>query len=402
MNMLVGRRYLLQLTGEQQKYAEEIAGACRAVWNTGLEQRRMYRKRGAFIGFAEQCKQLAEARNDPDHEWLAEAPSACLQQVLRDLDKVCREHGAWKVRWRSKARSPMSFRFSDTRRIHVRRVSKRWGEVRLTKLGAVRFRWTRGLDGEIRNATVSRDGGEWYVSFTVEDGLIETLPNGKPPIGLDRGVTTAVATSNGRTHDRQFITPGEAGRLRRLHQMLCRRRRGSNRREATRKQINALYARVRHRRADFNAWTANRLTSDHGLIVLEDLRVRDMTASAKGTIDEPGRRVRQKSGLNKAILDKGWGDLLRRADYKAKVNGSRIVRVPAAYTSQTCSACGHCAPDNRKSQAVFQCASCGHQANADVNAAKNILAAGLAVTGRGDLADGRSAKRQPPRSALVA
>ncbi|MGV2386714.1 MAG UNVERIFIED_CONTAM: transposase, partial [Thermobifida fusca] len=103
-------------------------------------------------------------------------------------------------------------------------------------------------------------------------------------------------------------------------------------------------------------------------------------------------------GLNRAILAKGWGKLLTALEHKARYNGSRILRVPPAFTSQTCHACGHCAPDNRESQAVFRCRACGHQDNADVNAAKNILAAGLAVTGRGDLAVGRSVKRQPPET----
>src|SRR5690606_10932092 len=122
---------------------------------------------------------------------------------------------------------------------------------------------------------------------------------------------------------------------------------------------------------DFLAWTANRLTRDHGLGVVEDLRTKNMTASAKGTVEQPGQNVRQKAGLNRAILAKGWGKLLTALEHKARYNGSRILRVPPAFTSQTCHACGHCAPDNRESQAVFRCRACGHQDNADVNAAKN-------------------------------
>ncbi|MGW9193038.1 RNA-guided endonuclease InsQ/TnpB family protein [Micromonospora chersina] len=400
--MLTGRRYLLCFTDEQAAYAEQVGAVCRAVWNTALEQRREYRRRGAFIGYNEQAGQMAEAKKDPDCAWLADAPSHTLQQTLRDLDRACKRHGTWKVRWRSKARTAPSFRFPDPKHLAVRRLNRRWGEVRLPKFGPVRFRWTRPLGGAIRNATVLRDGGRWYISFCVEDGVTEVAPNGKPPVGVDRGVTVAVATSDGRLDDREFVTTGEAARLKRLQQRLSRslrvhgRNRGSKRRDATRTQLVRLNARIRARRADFAAQTAVRLVRGHGMVAVEDLRIKNMTASAKGTVEQPGRNVRQKAGLNRAILAKGWGGFLLKLEHAARYHGAKIEKVNPAYTSQTCNACKHVAPESRESQAVFRCVACGHQDHADVNAAKNILAAGLAVTGRGDLAAGLSVKRQPP------
>nr|WP_274534528.1 transposase [Micromonospora sp. CB01531] len=372
------------------------------MWNTALEQRRMYRRRGGFVGYNEQARQVAEAKKDPDCAWLADAPSHTLQQTLRDLDHACKAHGTWKVRWRSKARTAPSFRFPDRSQIAVRRVSRRWGEVRLPKFGLVRFRWSRPLGGVLRNATVSRDGGRWYISFCVEDGVTKAAPNGRPPVGVDRGVAVALATSDGGLDDQEFVTPGEAARLKRLQQRLSRslrvhdRNRGSKRRDATRAQLGRLNARIRARRRDFAAQTAVRLVREHGLVAVEGLRIKNMTASAKGTVEQPGRNVRQKAGLNRAILSKGWGGFLLKLEHAARYHGAKIEKVNPAYTSQTCNACKHVAPESRKSQAVFRCVACGHQDHADVNTAKNILAAGLAVTGRGDLADGRSAKRQPP------
>jgi putative transposase len=149
--------------------------------------------------------------------------------------------------------------------------------------------------------------------------------------------------------------------------------------------VTALNARVRARRTDFAAWTANRLTKNHSLVVVENLKVGNMTRSAKGTIEQPGRNVRQKAGLNRAILAKGWGAFIVKLEHVARYHGAQVVKVKAAYTSQTCNACKHVAGESRESQAVFRCVACGHQDNADVNAAKN--AAGLAVTGRGDLGD---------------
>jgi len=184
------------------------------------------------------------------------------------LVKACRTHGTWKVRWRSKTRTAPSFRFPDPNHIAVRRLNRRWGEVRLPKFGLVRFRWTRPLGGTIHNATVTRDGGRWYISFCVEDGVAEVAPNGKPPVGVDRGVAVAVATSDGDLHDRAVVTPGEAARLKRLQQRLSRslrvhgRTRRSKRRDAVRAQLGRLHARIRARRADFSAQTAVRLVRD--------------------------------------------------------------------------------------------------------------------------------------------
>jgi transposase len=211
MMRLAGRRYLLDLTPEQEAYAEQIGSACRAVWNTALEQRRIYRQRGGFIGYAEQCRQLAEAR--VEYPWLAEVPGHCLQQALRDLDRTCREHGTFRAHWRSARRWSPSFRFPDSRRIDARRLNRRWGEAKLPRLGWVRFRWTRPLGGKIRNATVVNDGGRWHVSFCVDPGQSPPGPNGLPPVGVDRGVVVAVATSDGDLLDREFITSGEAKRL---------------------------------------------------------------------------------------------------------------------------------------------------------------------------------------------
>jgi putative transposase len=153
----------------------------------------------------EQARQLAEAKKD--FPWLAEVPSRTLQQNLRGLDKACRVHGTFEVRWRSKARTAPSFRFPDPSHIAVRRLNRRWGVVKLSKFGWVRFRWTRPLGGTIRNATVLRDGSRWYISLCVEDGVVLVEPNGKPPVGVDRGVKVAVATSDGVMRDREFVAP---------------------------------------------------------------------------------------------------------------------------------------------------------------------------------------------------
>jgi putative transposase len=159
--------------------------------------------------------------------------------------------------------------------------------------------------------------------------------------------------------------------------------------------MRRLQRRERDRREEFCDWTANRLATRHGLVAIEALRVRNMTRSARGTLERPGSKVRQKAGLNRSILDKGWYKLQLAVENVARYTGTTIVKVPAPYTSQTCHACTHVDPKSRESQAEFRCTSCGHQDNADVNAAKNVLAAGLAVSACGDLGTSRSAKQEP-------
>ncbi|MFC3982648.1 RNA-guided endonuclease InsQ/TnpB family protein [Streptosporangium jomthongense] len=393
--MLSGRRYRIEFTPAQTAFAEQIGGICRSVWNTGLQQRREYRRRGAFIGYAEQCRQLADAKRD--FGWMSDAPSHVLQQTLKDLDQAVKTHGAWKVRWRSHRRWSPSFRFPDAKQIVVERIGRRWGRVKLPKFGWVRFRWSRPLGGVLRSATITRDGGNWFVSFLVEDGKTTPETHPGPAVGIDRGVVVAAITSDGTFHDRPFITSGETQRYRRLQQQLARTRKGGNRRKRVVAELGAVMRRVRSRRADFNAQLAATLTVRYGTLVLEDLNTRNMTASAKGTVERPGSRVAQKSGLNKSILDKGWYGLEFAVNNAVRHTGSKVIKVPAAYTSQTCSACGVVDAASRESQARFACTSCGHVEHADVNAAKNIKAAGQAVSGRGDLAIRRSVKRQPPR-----
>ncbi|MDH6131572.1 putative transposase [Kitasatospora sp. MAA4] len=395
--MLSGRRYRLELTDDQVVLCETFGDICRSVWNTALEQRREYRRRGGWMNYVPQAAELAEAKRD--FPWLSDAPSHVLQQTLRDLDRACREHGTFTVRWRSKARWCPTFRFPAGKLIAVERLGRKWGRAKLPKLGWVRFRWSRPLGGQIRSATVTRRGRHWFVSFLVDDARTTPEKHAMPntAVGVDRGVKVAATTSDGVFHGRPFATPGEVARLRRLQQKLSRCKRGSNRRKAVVASINAITGRVRNRRADFCAQTAAELTTRNAVVVLEDLRIRNMTASAAGTVDAPGRQVRQKAGLNRAILDKGWHLLELALRNAARTTGTSVVLVPAAYTSQTCNECRHVDPKSRESQASFRCTACGHTAHADVNAAKNILnAAGHAVSGRGDLGIGRSVKRQPP------
>jgi putative transposase len=378
---LAGRRFRVEFTDEQAEFAERIGGACRAVWNTGLEQRREYRRRGAWMNYGPQAHELAEAKSE--HPWLKQVPGHCLQQTLMDLDKACRAHGTFRVRWRSGRRWPPSFRFPEGNKMVVEKLNRRHSRIKLPKLGWVKFRASRSLEGDIiRSVTVTRAGRHWFISVLVDDGrqVPETHQGSVTAVGVDRGVAVAVATSTGALFGRAFTTVGERRRVVALQRTLSRTAGRSANRDKARAALAAVRARERWRRMDFCAQTAHQLAAANAMVVIEDLKTKQMTKSAKGTLDQPGRSVAAKSGLNRAILAKGWHQFALALASAARYTGTTVVKVPAAYTSQRCSACGHVDPKSRESQAVFRCTHCAHTEHADVNAAKNVLAAGLAVT----------------------
>jgi putative transposase len=223
--------------------------------------------------------------------------------------------------------------------------------------------------------------GRWHIAFAVIPEPVAGPGDGSV-VGVDRGVAVSVALSSGELLRAPGLSVGEARRLRRLQRRLSRARRGSHRRARTKLAI-ARRAREADRRRDWVEKTTTDVVRRFDTIRVEDLKVRAMTRSARGTRERPGTNVAQKRGLNREISRQGWGVLVARLKHKAQ---GRVEFVPAAYTSQRCAQCGHVAPENRKSQAVFQCVACGAApCNADVNAARNI-AAGRAVTAREDSA----------------
>ncbi|MEU5845818.1 RNA-guided endonuclease InsQ/TnpB family protein [Saccharopolyspora shandongensis] len=197
-------------------------------------------------------------------------------------------------------------------------------------------------------------------------------------------------------HDARPPVPhsGEQQRYRRLQQKLARQHKHSANYRKTLAAMRRIKRREHDRRADFLSWTANRIATRHGVVVLEELLTRNMTRSAKGTLERPGTNVAQKAGLNRIILDKGWYAFELALGNMARKTGGRILKVPAPYTSQRCSACRAVDPASRENQAVYRCTTCGHEENADVNAAKNILADGLSASACGDLGVTRSAKQE--------
>lgn len=167
--------------------------------------------------------------------------------------------------------------------------------------------------------------------------------------------------------------------------------------------VTRLHIRIANARNDYLHKLSAAISKNHALVVLEDLKVSNMSASAKGTIDCHGRNVKQKAGLNKSILDQGWFEFRRQLDYKLFWRGGMLITVPPQYTSQKCPICQFVSSDNRKSQTVFRCVDCGYTNNADHVAAINILAAGHAVSACGEIgSQSCSVKQETPRAAAAA
>ncbi|MFD9965465.1 RNA-guided endonuclease InsQ/TnpB family protein [Amycolatopsis sp. NPDC058986] len=385
-------RYRLVPTSDQVVGLLEHCRHARYVWNLAVEQHAHWQGgRVSAPGFAEQCRQLTEAR--AEFAWLRAGSATVQQQALRDFAQAVRNffggtHG--RPGWR-KAGVREGFRQVAVKPEHVRRVNRRHGQLWVPKVGWVRFRWSRTVPEGVKSYRIGRDqAGRRHVAFAAVPTPVPAPRNGEL-VGVDRGVAVSVALSTEELFHAPTLTPGEKERLLRLRRRLARAKRGSNRRRKVKTAIARMTARAKDRRKDWVEKISAELARRFDRIRVEDLVIRSMTRSARGTAKQPGGQVRQKAGLNRAILANAWGMLVARLECKAP---GRVEKIPAAYTSQTCAACGHCAPENRKSQAVFRCTACGHQANADVNAAINI-AAGRTVTARGDLGISRSVKREP-------
>jgi len=274
----------------------------------------------------------------------------------------------------------------------VEKLNRRWSQCWIPKVGWVRFRRSRAVpDAKSYRITLDR-AGRWHVAFASIPEPIPAPGTGEV-VGVDRGVAVSAALSTGELLSCPGLRPAEAERLVRLQRRLAKAKRGSDRRRRLKTQISKVKAREVNRRKDWVEKTSTDLARRFDVIRVEDLNIRGMTKSARGTVASPGRNVRQKAGLNRSILGNGWGLLVQRLERKAH---GRVEKIPAAYTSQRCSTCGHIARENRESQAVFRCAACGHMANADVNAALNI-AAGHAVTARGGVGLPRPVNREPQR-----
>lgn len=367
--MFRGYRFDLHPTPGQAETLGQWVGVTRLIYNVALEQRRDFWRQylateGMHISMPSQSRELTALRAEFD--WISAVPATIQGAALNDLDRAYKDFFKGKSAYPSARRSGQhdSMRFG-ARDVSVRQLNAKWAEVRLPKVGWVRFRSTRPITGALKTMTLTRRSGKWSAAFTSDIGDAPAQISALPAVGIDRGVVNTLTLSTGE-HIRLPDPTALERRKRKAQRVLSRRKRGSVRYAKQRRRVASIAAKIARVRSNALHVASADIARRFGVVALEDLKVAKMTRRARGS------GAKQKAGLNRSILAQGWTAFAAMVEYKLEATGGRVVYVPAAHTSQTCAACGVIDPRSRKSQAVFRCVHCGHEDHADINAALEI------------------------------
>jgi putative transposase len=373
MQRLQAFKYELIPTGEQLRDMRRFAGSCRFVFNKALAlQTANYEAGNKFIRYVGMANLLPAWKSE--FPWLKESPSQALQHSLKNLDRAFTNffekrtyYPHFKKRgYGDSVRFPQGFKLDQTN-----------DRVILPKLGWVRYRNSREVLGVVKNVTVSNRSGKWFVSIQTERKVEQPVAHGDA-VGIDMGVVRFATLSDGTVYPSINIFKRYAADLRKAQQAMSRKKKFSNNWKKARSRVQELHVRIANARRDYLHKTSTTISNNHAMVVVEDLQVSSMSRSAAGSVEQPGRNVRAKSGLNRSILDQGWAEFRRQLEYKMLWVGGLLLAVPPQNTSSTCPRCGHVSKENRKSQAVFACVECGFNQNADLVGAINVLRAGHA------------------------
>jgi putative transposase len=396
MKLLQSFRYELFHNGEKESSMRKFGGACRYVFNKALEIQMANHEAGhKFISYETMAKQLTEWRNCEETSWLYDAPCHSLQHALKDLDRAFKNFFAKRAnfpRFKKKGQK-FSFRYPDSKQIKLDQNNNR---IFLPKLGWLRYRKSRDILGEICNVIITNIGKKWFISIQTEREIERPTQRATTAVGIDMGITR-FATMN----DGSYIAPlnsfkKQQARLRRNQRRMKRKVKFSNNWKKEKAKVQKIHTGIANARQDFLHKTTTTISKNHALVCVEDLQVSNMSRSASGTKNKPGKNVRQKSGLNKTILDQGWGMFRTQLEYKLGWNGGMLLIVPPHNTSRTCPDCDHVSEHNRKTQAQFECVNCKYKNHADVVGAMNILERGHRLLACGEKAHlGRSKKQEP-------
>lgn len=395
MKRLQAYKFELMPNGEQIRAMRRFAGSCRFVYNKALAwQNEQYQADNSFkFSYTKLANLLPEWKKSPDTLWLSESPSQILQQALKNLESSFRNFFAKRTDFPKFKKRGQSDSFRYPQGFKVEQGNSR---LFLPKLGWVRYRNSRTMQGVAKNITISQSGGKWYASIQTELEVETPLHSSTTAVGIDVGVTKFATLSTGEIFEPKNSFRNKAQRLARYQRAMSRKTKFSKNWQKAKRKINKLHTTIANIRRDYLRKTSTAISKNHAMIVIEDLQIRNMSKSSKGTSEKHGKNVKAKSGLNKSILDQGWFEFRRQLEYKQSWRGGFVVAIPPQYTSQRCSCCGYVSRDNRQTQAKFECVACGHSENADINAARNILAAGHAVLACGEMVQSdRSVKQEP-------
>lgn len=375
MKRLQAFKFQIEPNGEQIRAMRQYAGNARKIWNLALNRQQELQTAGEKFTNSFGMNNWLPAWKQ-EFSYLCDSPSQTLQQVTKDLAAAYKnffEKRADFPQFKKKGRSSDRFRFPQG--FEIDEANRR---IRLPKLGWIRYRKSRGIIGLAKNITVSCVAGKWYASIQTEREVGQPRHPSTSIVGLDAGITLFATLSDGTMFEPVNALRTSAAKMAKYQRRMSRKVKFSSNWKKAKARITKLHQRVAHTRNDFLHKTSNIISKNHAMVVIEDLNVTNMSKSASGTLEAPGRNVNAKSGLNKSILDQGWGEFRRQLEYKQAWLGGEVFAVNPRNTSRTCPACGHISAENRKTQSQFECVECGYAENADLNAAINILRAGHA------------------------
>ena len=394
MKRLQAFKFQLRPGGQQEREMRRFAGACRFVFNRALARQNENHEAGnKYIPYGKMASWLVEWKNATEMQWLKDSPSQPLQQSLKGLERAYKNFFQKRAAFPRFKKRGQNDAFRYPQGVKLDQENSR---IFLPKLGWMRYRNSRQVTGVVKNVTVSQSCGKWYISIQTESEVSTPVHPSASMVGLDAGVAKLATLSDGTVFEPVNSFQKNQKTLARLQRQLSRKVKFSNNWQKQKRKIQRLHSCIANIRRDYLHKVTTTVSKNHAMIVIEDLKVSNMSKSAAGTVSLPGRNVRAKSGLNRSILDQGWYEMRRQLEYKQLWRGGQVLAVPPAYTSQRCACCGHTAKENRLSQSKFRCQVCGYTANADVNGARNILAAGHAVLACGEMVQsGRSLKQEP-------
>lgn len=371
-------KFKLKTSREIEKRCSQFSGCCRFVWNKALALNltRLEAKQ-PLLWYNELAFWLTFWKKTEEHGFLKDCHSQVLQQTLKNLDRAFKDGFDKK---QSKKRIPKfkhkfrseGFRYPQGFKIENRRVF-------LPKIGWAGFYKSRKIEGKPKNLTVSREADGWYFSVQTEIEIEDPVHPSISMVGIDLGISRFATLSNGETIQPLNALKKERNKLANAQRKLARQKKKSNNWKKQKKRIGNIHRKIRNSRNDFLHKTSTAISKNHAVVFVEDLRILNMSNSAKGTSDEPGSCVRAKTGLNRSILDQSWGFFRSQLEYKTAWYGGEVRVVNPKYTSQKCPNCQKIDPENRKTQSEFVCRSCSYENHADLVGAMNVLAAGLAV-----------------------
>ena len=372
-------KFQLKANPAQKRAMSRFAGCSRFVWNKGLAlQKDQLDAKQRCVSYVDLASKLVSRKKEEATTFLKEVHSQPLQQTLKNLDRALKEAFSKKNPKRfpkfKKRGCGDSFRYPEGFKIDERN-----SRIFLPKLGYVRYRNSRAIEGVPKNITVTRHFDAWYVSIQVEIEVPIRVHEKVSAIGIDMGIAKFATLSDGRYYRPVNSFRKYEARLRFYQRRVSKKQKFSSNWRKVVKKVQHIHHKISNIRQDYLQKTSTAISKNHAIVVLEDLQVKNMSRSAAGSKENPGKQVKAKSGLNKSILDQGWSEFRRQLEYKQLWRGGKVIAIPPQNTSRKCSSCGYIAAANRKTQARFKCISCHFAFNADVNAARNILAAGHAV-----------------------